>query len=115
MPSTSFHAEDGSPVAGLAEAAAEALRRFRRRNVRVPGSRVVHAMRPTRFLGVEVPGLACGTAVGGWDWARLVPVVATVTCAHCLRSPQARAAAALVPEPPAQLALDLDAGSRAGE
>ncbi|WP_158883670.1 hypothetical protein [Amycolatopsis anabasis] len=93
----------GQLLAGSAE---HALHRFEHRNARVPGSRVVHAMRPTRFLGYEVPGLACGTAVGGWDWTRLDPTHDEVTCAHCLRSAEARAAVS-GPAPAHQLTLDL--------
>lgn len=63
----------------------QSLVQFARRNARVPGSPVVHGMVPAPFFGVRVPGLACHTAVGGWDWMRLRPAVGPVTCHHCLR------------------------------
>lgn len=69
----------------LTAAAATQLARFENRNVRVPGSDVVHAMKPTHLITELIPGLACGTAVGGWDWMRLEPVTLPVTCHHCLR------------------------------
>ena len=68
----------------LTAAAAHQLARFTDRNVRVPGSPVVHAMRATHLITELIPGLACGTAVGGWDWMRLEPVTTAVTCHHCL-------------------------------
>jgi hypothetical protein len=61
------------------------LARFAGHNARVSSSPVVHAMKPQRLLNVPVPGLACGTAVGGWDWMRLEPTTLAVTCHHCLR------------------------------
>jgi hypothetical protein len=79
---------EGAPSLALSPfLVAEAVRqleRFAGHNVRVPESDVVHAMRAARLLDVRVPGLACNTPVGGWDWMRLVPVVAVVTCHKCL-------------------------------
>jgi len=69
----------------LTAAAAHQLTRFVDRNVHVPGSDVVHAMKPQRLITELIPGLACGTAVGGWDWMRLEPTTLAVTCHHCLR------------------------------
>lgn len=72
-------------LAVLAGSAAHALRRFGAgATVHVPHSRVIHAMRPTKGLGgVLVPGLACNTAVGGWDWTRLEPSRDPVSCVRC--------------------------------
>lgn len=69
----------------LTAAAAHQLTRFVDRNVHVPGSDVVHAMKPQKLITELIPGLACGTAVGGWDWMRLEPTTLAVTCHHCLR------------------------------
>lgn len=69
----------------LTAAAAHQLTRFVDRNVHVPGSDVVHAMKPQKLITELIPGLACGTAVGGWDWMRLDPTTLGVTCHHCLR------------------------------
>ncbi|AOS62806.1 hypothetical protein [Actinoalloteichus hymeniacidonis] len=88
-----------------AETAAFALDRFAGRNARVPGSTVVHAMRPARFLGRSVPGLGCGTAVGGWDWSRLLPSAEPITCSRCRRSRSSAADDDLFDER-AQLSLD---------
>ncbi|ASO19574.1 hypothetical protein AHOG_09650 [Actinoalloteichus hoggarensis] len=90
-----------------AETAAFALDRFADRNARVPGSSVVHAMRPARFLGRSVPGLGCGTAVGGWDWSRLLPTAEPITCSRCRRDPATREDEDRL-DHAAQLALDLD-------
>lgn len=70
----------------LAGMAARALRDFAGgKNARLPDSGTVHeiGVRTDQVLGMLVPHLKCPTAVGNWDWLRLLPTDLPVNCGHC--------------------------------
>jgi hypothetical protein len=74
---------------------------FAGRNGQFDGDgRAVHAVAPQPWIGgLQVPGPACHTPNGSFDPATFNPVTAYVTCRRCLRSSDARAAAAPLVDP----------------
>lgn len=72
------------------------------------GGRAIHSVAPQPWIGdLLVPGPACHTPSGSFDPATFQPAQRVVTCLRCLRSPDARAAAAPLVDPD-QLALPIE-------